>query len=688
MIETSPVVSGVALEELRRLAAQVCERDDFAQVLTSLEEGHGGTLGGVWGSARALVAASLAARCSGPLFVVTPHHAEVDKLLDDLRLFTDLTVEAFPAWQSDPGERVLHDEVYGQRIRILKALTSSPSRTASPSRKGGEPPRIIVTSIHGLMQPVPGRDQLAEATRRVSVGEAVGEETLARWLVDHGCHATSAVELPGEFAVRGGIVDVFPPDGDHPVRIEFFGDEIESIRRFDVATQRSLGTVESVDITLLAPSASDRAHLTLYAPPESWFLLVEPTDLDEEGKFYLERTDDPRSLHSVRTSLAEVYKFPSVTASGVPAGSLEPTCHLGIESVERFSGDVQRSGTSWRASRTGKRCSSSARPRPRRSGSPSCSPRRRCMTEGRLKLVIGSLAEGFRVVAERAIVLASGELFHRHDTARGAIRQVAGRAIDSFLELREGDLVVHVTHGIGRYRGHEAAGKRGTQAKSTWSSSSTAARSIYVPASKIELVQKYVGGARRQGRRWRRIGGKAWVRQKTGGREGGHRPGGRHARAAGRAATPGPASPFPHDTPWQTEFDAAFPYQETPDQLRAIDAIKDDMDPAAADGPAAVRRRRLRQDRGGDAGGVQGGRRRLPGGRAGADHRPGRAAPAHVHRADGRVPVRDRLASAGSAPTSSSDDRRAAGQGGAVDIVIGTHRLASARRRVRRTWGW
>ncbi|TWT78461.1 Transcription-repair-coupling factor [Posidoniimonas polymericola] len=573
-MDTPPAVAADALTELRRLAAKVCARDDFSRVVESLEAGRSGTLGGVWGSARALVAAAVASRCPGPLFVVAPHQADVDRLLTDLALFTDLTAAAFPAWQRDQKERVLHDEVYGQRLRVLKSLARTLGPGGVEPHAADGPPRVIVTSIHGLMQPTPAPEAIAGATRRVEVGDDSGEEELVDWLTSRGCHRTSAVELPGEFAVRGGIIDVFPPDEPQPVRIEYFGDEIESIRRFDVANQRSAGAVDAVDLTLLEPSAADRAHMTLYAPPESWFLLIEPTDLAEEGKFYLERSDDTRSLHSVRTSLAEVYKHPSVTAAGVPAGSLEETSHLGFESVERLSGDIQRVRDELASISEGQTvfivCPTEAETQ-RLTELLAETP---LYEEDRLRLLVGDLAEGFRVVAERAVVLSSSELFNRHETARGAIRQVAGRAIDTFLELREGDLIVHVTHGIGRYRGIKLLEKEGRKEEHLDLEYHGGTR-IYVPSTKIELVQKYVGGKALKVP-LARIGGKAWVRQKQAAEKAVTDLAAEMLEMqARRDARPGIA--LPEDTPWQVEFDAAFPYDETPDQLRSIAEIKADL---------------------------------------------------------------------------------------------------------------
>src|SRR3954467_7675517 len=99
---------------LRELAANLSLHNGFAEVVASLEAGHGGTLGGVWGSSRALVAAALAKSCPGPLVVVAPHPGEVDAIARDLALFTGAAVAQFPAWESEPGERVVTDEVFGE----------------------------------------------------------------------------------------------------------------------------------------------------------------------------------------------------------------------------------------------------------------------------------------------------------------------------------------------------------------------------------------------------------------------------------------------------------------------------------------------------------------------------------------------------------------------------------------------
>ncbi|HEX2475891.1 MAG TPA: hypothetical protein VHK01_14160, partial [Lacipirellulaceae bacterium] len=157
-----------AAERLRELAAHLNLHRGFADVISSLQAGHGGTLGGVWGSSRALVAAALARSCPGPLVVVAPHPSEIDAIARDLVLFSDMPVAEFPAWESEPGERVVHDEIYGERLRVLKALQERGGRSEdreSTTQSSLLDPRssILVTSIQSLLQPVPSRETFAAA---------------------------------------------------------------------------------------------------------------------------------------------------------------------------------------------------------------------------------------------------------------------------------------------------------------------------------------------------------------------------------------------------------------------------------------------------------------------------------------------------------------------------------------------
>ena len=271
--------------------------------------------------------------------------------------------------------------------------------------------------------------------------------------------------------------------------------------------------------------------------------------------------------------MREAFHFPSVAASAVAAGSLETTCRLKIESVERFSGDINRVRDELDEAGAGQEvfvvCQTEAEVR--RLGEIFSTTQ--AAGQGRLQFPIGALHAGFRLVPDHIVLLSSGELFRRADLRRPSRRRLS-RVIDSFLELREGDLVVHIGHGVARYRGLKLLEKNG-QVEEHLELEFHGHTKLFVPSTKIGLVQKYIGGTKSRPT-LAKLGGRLWGRQKE-----------RVEEAvtdlaadmlelqAARASRPGIA--FPADTEWQREFDASFPYHETADQWTTIDAIKHDM---------------------------------------------------------------------------------------------------------------
>jgi transcription-repair coupling factor (superfamily II helicase) len=584
-----------SLPELRDVLRTV---EGFPGLVESLKAGHGATIDGAWGSAAGLAAATLASAAPRTLLVVIAHPRDTDGWLDDLTSFAGVRPVVFPAWENRPTEDTVVDELATQRLRLLKQL------------QGGGPPRLVLTTMQALIQPVPDRGQLEQGRRVLRVGEQADMEELATWLVDHGYRHTDAVELPGEFSRRGGILDVFSPDMDAPYRLEFFGDEIESVRQFAPHTQRSLGTLQAAEVTAtnveqgsFAPGDGDGAgvphtgHLCDYLGEGAWTVLVEPEELQEQGKLYLERVPDPRGLFSVAGVFAQLVRFPSTRLSALPSPSVEATCHLRVESVERFSGDVSRvrdeldgiAQAGPDGDHSGDRvliaCHNEAEVK--RLGEVLAAGR--LAQSDRLRLVTARVRAGFRMLlpaplappgrgvgGEGLVVLGGQELFHREEVRQvQPRRRLEARAIDSFLDLNDGDLVVHVSHGIARYHGMQVLEKNG-QTEEHLLLEFRDGVYLYVPASKIDLVQKYVGGSKTDPE-LSKLGGTGWQRKKE------------KVQAAVldlasemielqalREAKPGVA--VPPDTEWQAEFEAAFPYQETPDQLTSLAELKKDME--------------------------------------------------------------------------------------------------------------
>jgi transcription-repair coupling factor (superfamily II helicase) len=547
-------------ERLLELVERLEAVEGFDAVLASLAAGHSATLDGVWGSSCALAAATLARHAPRHLVLVCPHPSDVDVLRDDLALFTRLPTEAFLPCESRSEDRAF-DTVFGDRLRVLKNLNEP------------DGPAIVVAAIQSLLQPVPEPKLVRAQTRRLKVGDELDVDALVRWLVENRYQAIPAVQLPGEFALRGGILDIFAFDWNTPIRLELFGDQIGSIRSFDVASQRSLRTIDQVDLTALDPRHDYQSHFCEHLPPSAWFLLVEPGDLEEAGRHYLDRLDHPPGYHTTADTLRQVYRFPSITAEAVAAASLETTCHLKIESVERFSGEISRVRDELDSVGHDQEIFLVAQTEAEVKRLEEIFGNTAVAAGGRLHFPVGRLAQGFRLVPARTLVLASAEVFGRAEVNRATQRHL-GRIIDSFLDLREGDLVVHVGHGIARYRGLKLLEKEG-QVEEHLELEFQGETRLYVPVSRIELVQKYVGGSKARPS-LARLGGRSWLRHKKLAED---------AVAdlaqemlelqARRNLRPG--IPFPPDTEWQVEFDEAFFYEETKDQIEAIDCIKREM---------------------------------------------------------------------------------------------------------------
>ena len=567
MAETTPARqsdTGLGLKELTRLVQRA---EGFPEVLAALKNNHSATVDGAWGSAGPLAAAALALHAPSTLVVVLAHVGDVDDFRDDLATFSGLNPEVFPARETTT-KGVANDEVFGRRLRVIKRL---PTALAA---------KVIVAPFQALMQPAPTVEALARSSRTVRVGDVVPVEELIDWLGAGGMSRAEVVEVAGEFSLRGGILDVFPLDSTEPVRLEFFGDEIESIRPFDPETQRSLDRWDSVAFTCLSSADSDPSslgHLADALPKDAWVVLVEPNDLRDEGRQYLARVIDPRGLYTVESTFARLTKFPSVTMATIAAGSLETTCHLRVESVERFSGELTKVKAELDGASAGEKvmiaCHNAAEVE--RLGEVFADTA--LARDGRLILTVGRIRSGFHMVDARTLVVGDHELFARPDIRRAPTRRrYESRAIDSFLDLNEGDLVVHVNHGIARYRGLHLRERELGHDEETLLIEFAEGTKLYVPIAKIDLVQKYVGGGRGDPP-LSKIGSSSWEKRKA-----------RVAEAvvdlaaelidvqAARASQPGIAYPA-EDSHWVAEFEAAFPYTETPDQLSAIESVKADM---------------------------------------------------------------------------------------------------------------
>lgn len=600
--------------ELTGLVPVLARTPGMPDLLAALHSGDVGMIDGAWGSSSALTVSTLAAHCSATVMVLLPRTSDLDDILDDLTSFYGQTPELFPAWETLPQTLSPSDSVFGKRLGLIGRLLSP------------QPPKLVVTTIAALLQPTPSATEIAASTRRIGVGDELDQDELQSWLLERGFEKVTGLQMPGEFATRGGIVDLFPPNLDEPVRVEFFGDEIESIRQFDPETQRTTRSLNAIELVLVTSNVADRSAIstdsasstaskkssgkkskasnsaeaaliaersatdkanyplgsTCFAdllPAGSWVTLIDLQDITSEGRHYLERLRDPRGLFSVNSVLERCQQRPLVTISPLAAGGGRYQCHLQVESVERFSG-ARAEVLNELADVLGKdervliACHNEAEQARLKEIFLQADP----TLSKRVTLCIGRVARGFRLVPQGLVVIGDNELFNRHEVRRsGKARKWETRALDSFLELSEGDYVVHLSYGIARFHGMTVMRSQDQMEEHLELEFRNNVR-LFVPATLIQLVQKYVGGGK-SGPELSLYGGTAWEKKKQ-----------RVAEAvedlaqdmvvlqAKRNAMPGFACP--PDTPLIKEFDDAFPYQPTPDQVTAIAACKGDLERA------------------------------------------------------------------------------------------------------------
>ena len=241
---TTATLAAPADAGLRALPDLLHAAEGWAELRAALTAGRSGTVDGAWGSAASLSAAALATDATGTLLVVVPSATDVSPWVEDIASFTGARPAIFEAWEAWPvtSNKGKLDPITTSRLRLLQSLMQ-------------DAPKVVVCSVAAVCQPVPERADLAARGRTLTAGEIVEPNELAEWLVTSGYKRVDAVEYPGEFSRRGGICDIFPPDAPDPVRLEFFGDEVESIRTFAAGSQRSLGTRPSV--TLLGLGSED-----------------------------------------------------------------------------------------------------------------------------------------------------------------------------------------------------------------------------------------------------------------------------------------------------------------------------------------------------------------------------------------------------------------------------------------------
>jgi transcription-repair coupling factor (superfamily II helicase) len=538
---------------------------------------------GAWGSGKTLIAVQTAQALGCSLLIVAPGRIEAEAIHDDLSTFAgeDATAQ-FPAWEVLPSDSMSPaDDIVAERMNTLRRLTAAAEAGA---------PMHAVMPVRSLLQAVVQRSQLTRDTLTLRAAGECDLEKLLDKLLKMGYEREPMVEQRGEISLRGGIFDIFPISSELPVRLEFFGDEIESIRRFDPETQRSVERLDEVQIlprsekALLTRQAQDSANLaavTSYFPENTLVVLDEPLAVREEAErlekqftgnpFHMPWEEADHHLEKFRRlSVAQVGLAPSPEAVRVNAPMRSMAGWAGH--IDDFWAQLKEWDLGGYAVRL--LCVNSGE-------------RRRLyeLLEEQgyrpghdafdLRVELGRLRAGFISADNHLAVLSEREMFGRHYVRRTRRRFEAGAVITEFSDLKTGDYIVHAVHGIGRYLGlRRFEGKSGDFMTLQYSGGDM----LYVPATHIDHVQKFLGGDGATPK-IDKLGGASWARTRAKVKKAVRDMTEELVRLyAARETRDGHA--FSPDTPWQAEMEDSFEYDETPDQDRAIRDVKKDMEMA------------------------------------------------------------------------------------------------------------
>ncbi|MDB6053923.1 MAG: mfd: transcription-repair coupling factor [Verrucomicrobiales bacterium] len=631
---------GPGLTVVSNLFDEIVKTPPFKRVLKGVEEGNHFSIESVSSSAQSFVAAALHASFkSKPLVIVTAGVKQQETLQQEMETWLtyldkhgsaqdEIKVHYFPSWEILPNESKLpHADVISERLETLQALIPSKSKNAP----------LVVTNVIALLQKTFPLGVLESRTKSLKKGDQLDPLDLIEWLEEQSYEPEAQVTMKGHMSLRGGIVDVFPLTSPWPVRLEFFGDTLESLRTFDPQTQISR---EEIDVVVLPPGGelgilratladksnteglSRFATLLDYLPEESLLLFIEPEQLQNHVSEYFSRVpeNDPffisfdtlkkqaveRKMHWIGLDSGAPPDTESPLFMGLdvfrPIGEHRPEAQIAEVQRREFFLQIHRwlrqdyniqvfCNTDGEKQRFFELWEEYGFHRPIDDGG-------KGPALPMPSVHLGGLNRGFLYEPSRTVVITDAEIFGRYKVQRPrrlkTHHAVAARsALDiNFAELEEGDFVVHLQYGIGKYLGLQlmplSRGRKGSAESDEQerqeclaieyaaSDPTAPAPKLYVPVTEAYLVSKYVGAGKVKPP-LNTLSGQRWAKTKAQAE---------HAvkdlasqflsiQAARESQT---GHSFPTDTPWQREFENSFPYEETPDQARAIDAAKKDME--------------------------------------------------------------------------------------------------------------
>ncbi len=593
---------------------------------------------GTWGSFARMLGVHVSERLGRPILYVCPHIDDADQAADDLHTFGGERVEALAAWEGEEDLADATDEIRAERLKLVSRIASLRLRSGQDCVSRSEAERLITpASVQALCQPVPKPEALETSCLGLQAEREVSPEKVVEWLVDNGFERVERVDLPGQFARRGGIVDIYAPlisgkvlipakdmrgqglprrcaprndegeadrnnkggagrngkmvdvsGGAEAVRVEFFGDVVESIRAINLDTLRSSEELERISVisAVCGAKEDERELFANILPADTIVVFEEPGTIDEVAQAYLSRAEDASKLYS----RADIYEaLGRFTQLHIHRFATEPGDFLKVDvkSVQQFQHKATSVWAGHKAAleelvaeaKKGKRvllyCEAEAEIK--RVGEIVKEINKKIPAN--FKLLPGFINQGFVVDSLNTIVISHHELFGQFALRRRRRPARVTSPVDTLSDLHEGDYVVHASYGIGKFLGTETIQEKGGTSEYLSIRYADGVK-MQVSVRNIALVQKFIGTSPKRPK-LSKIGSKRWQKQKE-----------KVAKsvtdlAAGllevqaKRQTAG-GIVFGADSNWQMEFEESFAYQETPDQTTAAEEIKADMREGAA----------------------------------------------------------------------------------------------------------
>ena len=527
--------------------------------------------------------------------VVTYDEARARELLDDCRCFTE-RVWLYPA----------RDLLFF--AADIRGFEVSRERISIRRRMAEEPDGVVITTIDGLMDRLEEPDRFRNSVFVIDESDTVDLRRLSERLVALGYERTEEVDGIGQFSVRGGIIDIFPPTEDLPVRIELWDTDIDSIRSFDPESQRSVERLTQVEIYPAREQelGGTASFLRYWDTKRSLIFLDEPNRLMESAQ-----ASETEYRESMKSRLEKGYALPTqaniLYSAQETANALNHHNCVGLCMIEGVRGAWQVSGrysiqtasispynndfemlvkdlTKWKkkkyrvillsASKTrGLRLAADLQERDLNAVFTEDADRE--VLPSQILVMYGNAHRGYEYPMIRFAVVTETDIFGREKKKRTRQRVYEGTSISSFEDLTPGDYVVHESHGLGIYRGIEKIEVDHVM-KDYMRIEYQGGSNLYVLASNFDVIQKYADADVKKPK-LNKLGSQDWNRTKS-------RVKGAVAEIAQElvdlyaARQNAQGFQFSPDTVWQQEFEELFPYEETDDQRRAIDEVKSDME--------------------------------------------------------------------------------------------------------------